>query len=325
MIENILNFLNRKGVLLTIAGVAIILTVGLILFDYFSPFVLSGWNLGERTKREIAEKVINFIKDNELTTQEVTLADISQVSGVLKIKLKIGNSEYDTYATKDGKLFFPEGFDMTRSLFENDEEKTTPKEKKEVQKRDNPQLEAYIASQCPFGLQMQRALLELIKEVPEVEKYIKVRYMGSVSADGKVFAMHGEEEATEHLRQICIREEQPAKYWPYVGCYIKAGKGTECEKEVGVDSEKLKSCVSASSRGIAYAKKDFDLNEKYNVTGSPTMILNEVEVSEYQYGGRNPEGLKSLLCAGFSSEPAFCSKKLNKTDAAPGYSPTYSR
>jgi hypothetical protein len=31
--------------------------------------------------------------------------------------------------------------------------------------------------------------------------------------NGKIASMHGDEEAKENLRQICIREEQKDKYW----------------------------------------------------------------------------------------------------------------
>ena len=78
--------------------------------------------------------------------------------------------------------------------------------------------------------------------------------------------MHGPEEAQENLRQICIREEQPAKYWNYISCYMKKttataasgmplGDSTGCQASTGVDTAKLNACVSDPSRGLAYAKK----------------------------------------------------------------------
>jgi hypothetical protein len=40
---------------------------------------------------------------------------------------------------------------------------------------------------------------------------MKARYIGTVSGT-TITAMHGEAEAKENLRQICIREEQSTKY-----------------------------------------------------------------------------------------------------------------
>ena len=146
--------------------------------------------------------------------------------------------------------------------------------------------------------------------------------MGDIS-NGEITAMHGDEEAQENLRQICIREEQPVKYWDYVSCQMKAGDTTGCEAPTGVDSAKLAACVSTASRGLAYAQEDFDLNTKYSVTGSPTLILDESEISEFNFGGRSAEAVRTMVCAAFNSEPSFCATTLNEATAATSFSETY--
>lgn len=63
--------------------------------------------------QEIAEKAINYINQNLL--QEGTTAsliNITEEGSVYKIHLKVGEKEYDSYATKDGELLFPEGYDL---------------------------------------------------------------------------------------------------------------------------------------------------------------------------------------------------------------------
>ena len=94
-------------------------------------------------------------------------------------------------------------------------------------KSDKPLLEAFVVSQCPFGLQMQRIMAEIVSKSPQAEDYLKVRYIGSIS-NNTITSMHGDKEAQENLRQICIREEQPDKYWGYVNDYMKEGESTEC-------------------------------------------------------------------------------------------------
>ena len=170
---------------------------------------------------------------------------------------------------------------------------------------------------------MQRAMADAVKNQPALAQYMKVRYIGAVSGN-TITSMHGDAEAKENLRQICIREEQPAKYWNYVACQMKTGDTAGCETSTGVDSASLSACVSTPSRGVAYAQKDFDLNAKYNVSGSPTLILNGSPVDESGFGGRSSDGVKSMICAGFNSQASFCSTKLNTAEAATSFSADYS-
>ena len=186
-------------------------------------------------------------------------------------------------------------------------------------KSDKPLLEAFIVSRCPFGLQMQRIMAEMTSKLPQARDYIKVRYIGAVS-NNTITSMHGDEESQENLRQICIREEQSSKYWDYVSCYMKDGNSTACLKSSSVDEGMLNACVKDSSRGLTYAQEDFDLANKFNVTGSPTLILNNKIASEFDFAssttsGRSPEALKELLCCGFNNEPSFCAEQLNRTQA----------
>ena len=90
-------------------------------------------------------------------------------------------------------------------------------EKKQVEqscetltKVNKPKLEAFVVSYCPYGLQMQRVLVPVYEALGDAAD-ITVRYIGQV-VDGKVTSMHGDEEAQENLKQICLREEQPDKF-----------------------------------------------------------------------------------------------------------------
>lgn len=191
-----------------------------------------------------------------------------------------------------------------------------------VEKNDSPVLEAYVVSRCPFGIQMQRAMADAVKNMPDLAKYLKVRYIGA-SSGNTITSMHGDAEAQENLRQICIREEQPQKYWNYVACQMKSGNTAGCEKSAGINSSKLSACASDANRGVAYAEKDFVLDRQYNIGGSPTIVLNGAQISETRYGGRSSDGVKTMVCSGFNSEPNFCSQKLNTTAAKSSFSETY--
>ncbi len=319
-----------KKTLLLIASIVVagILIGGAIVF--ISVRKCSGiTNNGKvLTSQEAGNKVIGFV-NKEMLHGKVTgsLISSTEENNLYNIVISIQGKKYNLYTTLDGKFLYPERIDMEKAIAQsNDKENNQESAKKTcstIKKAEKPLMEVFVVSSCPFGLQAQRILAEIGKNIPSLTNEVKIRYIGSVS-NNKIISMHGDKEAKENLRQICIRNEQPDKYWNYVSCYIKAGKTDECLKSVSIDSEKLNTCMSDSSRGLKYAKEDFALQNKYSVTGSPTLILNGEKVSEFDFGGRNAEAVKTLLCCGFSKTPDFCSKKLTTNSAATSFSEKYS-
>ena len=286
----------------------------------------------------VAQKAIDYINSKGLTSTPASLISVGERSGLVEIKMGIGANNFDSYATNDGQLLFPQVFDMTQTnqtaSNQNTNNQTRPPAS--ITKTSNPSLEAFVVSSCPYGLQMQRAIVDAVKNIPALASNITVRYIGSVNSSGKTIdSMHGPEEGAENLRQICIREEQPLLYWNYIGCYMQKivatassgmplGDSPSCQASTGVDTAKLAACVADPSRGVAYAQKDFAEDLKYNISGSPTLILNGTQISETSFGGRSSDAIKSMVCAAFSTQPSFCSQKLNTTEAATSFSSTYS-
>ena len=191
-----------------------------------------------------------------------------------------------------------------------------------IAKKDKPELDAFIVSNCPYGLQMQRVLVPVMNALSSSAN-IKIRYIGSVSGN-TIISMHGDTEAQENLRQICLREEQSDKFVPYISCYMKAGKTDDCLTEAKVDKTKLTTCMTDTTKGIAYAKEDFALQAKYSVSGSPTMIFNGAQASEFDFGGRTAEAVKTMICCGFNTKPLACSTTLDTRSAATSFAAEYS-
>jgi hypothetical protein len=187
-----------------------------------------------------------------------------------------------------------------------------------LDKNETPELTAYIVADCPYGTQMQQVMVSAIAEAPEIAQNFKVRYFfDSIGDDGSVMAMHGEAEAKENLRQICIREEQADKFWAYVGCYAAGADSATCMPAAGVNAATVDACMTDVSRGIAWAKEDNMLAQVHQVTGSPTLILNDAQkVQESAFGGRNAEGLKSIVCCSSNNTLAFCDTTLSSAGSA---------
>lgn len=278
---------------------------------------------------KVAQQAIDYINNNLLEGRTAVLESARLVSGVYEFKLKIDNQEYTSYITRDGKILFTSGIPIEppKTSSQNNQPPKAAKTCEDLTKVDEPLLEAFVVSKCPFGLQMQRILAEIIKNIPSAAKYIKVEYMGSIS-NGKVVSMHdaspGGEEATENLRQVCLREEQPDTYWDYLSCHIKKGDVNSCLAQAKVDISKLNSCLSDANKGLAYIQKDFNRQDQFKVTGSPTLILNSEVASEFDFGGRTAEAVKTLLCCSFKNKPNFCATNLSTASAATGFSENYS-
>ncbi len=332
MLKKIMHKLNKDSLSIIVAVVAIVI-VGVLVFGGSNPTVnkvLSSLNLG-MSSEAIAKKSIEHLNKNVLQNgQTAVLVNYSQESGLVKMTIKIGESSYDSYATKDGKLLFPQALQIGQSSSDqvaadqNQAGEPVNVKPADLKKADKPMLDVYVVSRCPFGLQIQRAVAEAARSIPAITASIKIRYIGSV-AGNTITAMHGEAEAKENLRQICIREEQQSKYWPYVDCQMKTAnsEGT-CATSTGINMTKLNACIADTARGVAYAQDDFTLGAKFNVQGSPTLILNEQQISEFDFGGRSAETMKKLICEASTTAPEFCSTKLSEAQAATSFSTTYS-
>ncbi|MEM2031459.1 MAG: hypothetical protein QXG83_01455, partial [Candidatus Pacearchaeota archaeon] len=65
-----------------------------------------------------------------------------------------------------------------------------------------------------------------------------------------------------------------------------------------------------------YFAEDKALNEKYNVRGSPTVIIDGREVSIYP---RDPQSIANALCDAFKTKPSECSKAFSTMNPSPGF------
>ena len=316
-----------------IIGIAfILLFVGSVLFGLaggYSQVSGGGYFSRSASVNQTAGNAIAYINKNLLSEGEsITLNGVTEESGVYRVSTHYtysgGQKDIDAYITRDGKYLFPEYYTISSSSAATGSAGTataaqrTPKATcDDIGKSAAPVLEAYVVSYCPYGTQMQRVLAEIVSAAPELTRHITVRYIGSVQ-DGSLISMHGDTEAKENLRQMCIREEQPDRYWEYVSCFISSTDAAACEKSAGVDSTSLNGCTGDTTRGLKYAAADSVRSEKFFISGSPTLVLNDAVVSEFDFGGRNAESVKNLLCCGFTTKPGSCSQTLSSDQASAG-------
>lgn len=317
-----LKFLKHKNLFSFIVPVVIITLLAVVAVAKVNRDRMV--TLKTKTIPEIVAKVAG---DPTIKVKDV--AKLKKVSGVyqFELNLDIGGTArtFTSYMTKDGKIFFTTGSVVSElgkapaAAQQQDQPKLTCAD---VKKADSVKLTAYVVSQCPFGLQMQRVMNKAIGEQPALASVFDVKYIGAIT-NGKITSMHGDAEAQENLRQICIREEQKTLYWPYVSCYMKEGKSDACLSQTGVNTGKLNTCMTDTNKGNAYAQKDFDVQNKFNIGSSPTLLVNDSQiVSEFDFGGRTADALKQVACCGSNTQGSYCSKALSTDQVATAFSVT---
>ena len=264
---------------------------------------------------------------------EANVLDVKEENGAYTVSIKIiqEGKEVDkvkVYVTKDGQnLALAPIFNMNKPPATA--EQTQKAAAADIPKKEKPEVRLFVMTGCPFGLQAEAAFMPVMKALKDkvdfVPQYIIYSgYQGGgkeycIDKDSKYCSMHGAEEAREGVRQICIFNEQKEKWWDYVAkfnekCQINA-ETPECSKkvakEVGVDFAKVEKCSSSQSSQLL--DKELKAAEKFNASGSPTIVING---SNYE-GSRAPNDILTAICSGFTNKPEECNVKLANGDAAP--------
>jgi len=304
--------MTTKNILLIVSAIAIL---GL---GAASPLVYEKLKSGNGdsdlvlSAEEIREKVMGYLEEN-ISGGTASVVSIIENNDLYEMVLDVNGQEFTSYATKDGKFLFPQAIDLdefSASL--------------EVSTREAPDVKLFIMTYCPYGLQAQKGLLpvwELLKDKADFGIYF-VDYI-----------MHDKKEIDENVRQYCIQKQEPEKIIDYLKCFTIDGNFEGCLANVGINQEGLLACVSATDEefGITenYDDKESwlsgyyprfmihsDLNEKYDVDGSPTLVVNDKVIS---LSDRSPEGFKKVICAAFDQPPEECLQGLSSQSPVPNF------
>lgn len=154
------------------------------------------------------------------------------------------------------------------------------------------------------------------------------------SPSGAMYAsLHGRQEATQNIREMCVWNmvgDNKKQWWDFVGAINKgctAQNADSCwedkAKQVGLDTVAIIDCFNKN--GINYIEQELALTTKFNVSGSPTVLINDEAFppeTAYTQDGlgtlkigkkvatqdryRMPNVLKEGICVGFKSSPKQC-------------------
>jgi len=294
--------------------------------------ILIGLNFSSSgNANQIGEKVVKYVNENLLSSGfTAKLISVDKKGDMYLVNMNI-TGEYNgqkaslpvsVYVNKEGTLMFNSqtAIDMTAPLPRPTSNEASQTEN--IQKSEKPKVELFVMSYCPYGMQIEKGILPVIKTLGDKIDF-SIKFCN--------YIMHGEKEMTENLLQTCIQKEYPSKYFDYLECFLSEGKTDECMNKTQLNQSKLNICVKDLDERYNVTKLFNDKttwlggnfprflvfeeeNQKYGVAGSPTLVINGVSVSS----GRSPSALLNIICSAFTETPKECNTSLSTETPSPG-------
>ncbi|MDD5331525.1 MAG: thioredoxin domain-containing protein [Candidatus Nanoarchaeia archaeon] len=307
--------MNRRAIMIAERVLIVILAILLV-----ASITTDGFSKAKISKEDAVTKAINYINTEVLKGQgTATIVSSSDEGSLYKFNMDIGGSKYESYVTKDGTLLLPQGIEMVETESTPEETEVTG-----ITKSDKPVVELFVMSHCPYGTQIEKGIIPVAETLKDKIDF-KIKFVD--------YAMHGEKEVYEQLRQYCIQEEFNDKYFDYLTCFLDKGDTTEtCLDKVGIDKTKLKACEDKADTEFDITKNfedktswsggtypQFNIykeeNTKYGVQGSPTLVINGAVVKS----ARDSESLLATICSAFNTTPEECNTKLSSETPSAGF------
>lgn len=275
------------------------------------------FDVGAKSKQEVGEDVLEFINTNIFRGQvQGELVDVTEEYGLYSVKLMVRGQELNPYATKDGKILFPQGIDMVEALLDDSPTPTGgATAQADIPKSDKPAIDLFVMSQCPYGTIAEKAIdpvLDLLGDKVEFNLYFIADQMGE---DG-FRSLHGQPEVDENIRQLCVSEKYSRDVlMDYLLCVAEdyrnvANIWEKCASDNEVDVDEIKECFDGEGKTLF--SENIKVASERGVGGSPTLMINEQTYS----GARTADGYKEGVCSGFNEAPDECEETLSSDSAA---------
>lgn len=178
--------INKNSIIVIVIAVVLL---GVIAFGYFSNKQQEAKNI-----QQIAEKAVEFVNKNLLSGgTTASLQGATSTNGVLQIGLKIGEQTYNSYVTKDGKMFFPEGYEMKEATTTS--ESTTPvgnfltKDVDICKENGKPIIYFFGLNTCPH-CQWEHPILQ--KVMKNFEGLVSFHDNANSEADTEIFSQYSD-------------------------------------------------------------------------------------------------------------------------------------
>lgn len=164
-----------------------------------------------------------------------------------------------------------------------------------------------IMSQCPYGVQAINGLYEMQRRLGgSVE--VAVDYIGDLGDNGALCSMHGPNEVTGDIVQLCVKHLEPGRLLEFMHCQNRSYKDIDsnwasCLGELGIPAAPVRQCVG-SNEGRELLAASFERSRARGDSGSPTIRI----AGERYSGGRRASDFARAACARMTSPHPYCSQ-----------------
>jgi hypothetical protein len=167
-------------------------------------------------------------------------------------------------------------------------------------------LEAFIMSQCPYGVMGVNAMKDVLAAFGK-DITFTIHYIGE-EANGTVQSMHGQGEVDEDVRALCAAKlyGKNNKYLDYLWCRGKAAPADDWKTCAtgAINAGAIEKCAT-SDEGKNLLKEDIKIAKALDIAASPTWIVN----GKTQFNGIAPADIQTNYC-GKNAGLAGCAVKL---------------
>jgi hypothetical protein len=171
-------------------------------------------------------------------------------------------------------------------------------------------LDLFVMSHCPYGTKAILAAKEFSDAFGK-DAAVAIHYIGD-HKDGQLTSMHGADEVTDDLREVCAISHYPTdkKFLEFLACRSKDLKAdwTACTGANGIDDKVIQSCVDNEGKTLLAAS--FDVASKLAIQSSPTFLVNNRET----FNAQDAAGIATSYCKANSGLPG-CAKQLSAAPA----------
>jgi predicted DsbA family dithiol-disulfide isomerase len=169
---------------------------------------------------------------------------------------------------------------------------------------ESVQIDLYVMSQCPYGLQVENVMPDVKKKLGDALD-LNIEYIGA-EKDGTFNSLHGAPEIAGNIIQLCVKDKWPEKMLDFIVCQNKNDPRNLqasidlCAEEVGINASHIKDCHQGGA-GDSLLSASFKKANEINAQASPTIFVN----GKPYKGGREAKHFIKAAC-GFLQGSEVC-------------------
>ncbi len=172
---------------------------------------------------------------------------------------------------------------------------------------DAVKVEFFVMSQCPYGVEVVNHIKEAADKLgPDLD--LSIDFIGDIKADGSLTSMHGQNEVTGDIVQLCAAKHAPKKYLEMMICQNRnyrdvASNWVSCAESLKLPVELIRTCLNGEE-GKQLLKNSFQKAQNRSARGSPTIYI----AGNRYNGRRSPQAFLRAICAAHkgANSPQSC-------------------